>query len=98
VKLRGLLFKRSGIADGPSRPMELVTWQDAYDGPASWTKTRDVVHDPTLVSSVGFVLEPSPVKDHLVLVTNLLFDGEDEVVSGGIVIPRGLVVTRRRLG
>lgn len=85
---------------GKKKPVRLrkpekvaVTWVDAQDLPDHWVRTGEHDQDPALVESVGFLVQPDPIKGHLTLTTSW----HDGVYASGINIPRVCVVKVRTL-
>jgi len=70
-----------------------VTWHDAHDLPPKWVTHNELGPEPAVVHSVGYMLTPDPIKDHLTLVTSYTGDA----LGGGIHIPRSCVLKVRKL-
>jgi hypothetical protein len=78
----------------PLKPqMVVVTWVDAQDLPEHWVEVGKHDQEPAVVKSVGFLIQPDPIKDHVTLAASW---GESHY-AGGINIPRSCVEKIRRL-
>lgn len=79
----------------PRRPVWIIEWFDAHDSAPVWMPAHEVGVDRVLVQSVGFLLpETKDTRDHYRLVTS---DVYEEMVGGGINIPKVNVVRRMKL-
>lgn len=68
----------------------LVRWRDAYSVPDNWLHEHDVLPDPVIVSSVGYIV---PGHDGYLVLADSRFDSADGRWYGGVqCIPVGMVV------
>lgn len=75
------------------RPVH-VTWLDAFDCPAKWVGRAELGTTPATVDTVGWLIKPDVIPDHLTVVTSIV---HGETYGGGIHIPRACVVKVRKL-
>lgn len=74
-----------------------VDWLDAQ-AQGEWTALKDVVLEPSLVHSVGFVIHDNETGIVIVGDCNLTkLNDPEETVNRAIVIPRGMIQKVRRL-
>jgi hypothetical protein len=73
--------------------MVVVSWVDAQDLPEHWVRFGEHDQEPAVVESVGFLIQPDPLKDHVTLACSW----HDGVYASGINIPRVCVRKIRRL-
>jgi hypothetical protein len=81
----------------PRVPVELVSWLDASDAFASWTRASKASAEEALVlvQSVGYVVD---VSDEILTLATSVTESDGEIVyGGGIHIPYEMVRRRRRL-
>lgn len=71
----------------------LVEWVDAFDMPDRWVCVEDICDESTVVFSVGWLVEPSPVDGYMTLATSRF----DDIFGGGIHIPLSCVVDVKKL-
>lgn len=69
-----------------------VRWHDAFAVAPSWISFDDIVDEPAVVESVGWLV-PDCVSGHIVLAQSVLDDEGDHLVA----IPVGMVCEMRVL-
>ena len=69
-----------------------VKWHDAYAVAPSWLALDDIVNEPAIVESVGWLVCDAIV-DHIVLAQSVLGDEGDHILA----IPVGMVREMRTL-
>ena len=69
-----------------------VKWHDAYSVAPSWFALDDIVDEPAIVESVGWLVSDAIV-DHIVLAQSVLGDEGDHILA----IPVGMVREMRTL-
>ena len=69
-----------------------VKWHDAHAVAPSWFALDDIVDEPAIVESVGWLV-PNAIADHIVLTQSVLGDEGDHILA----IPVGMVCEMRTL-
>ena len=69
-----------------------VKWHDAHAVAPSWFALDDIVDEPAIVESVGWLV-PNAISDHIVLAQSVLGDEGDHILA----IPVGMVCEMRTL-
>ena len=69
-----------------------VKWHDAYSVAPSWFALDDIVDEPAIVESVGWLVCDA-IADHIVLAQSVLGDEGDHILA----IPVGMVREMRTL-
>ena len=69
-----------------------VKWHDAHAVAPSWFALDDIVDEPAIVESVGWLV-PNTIADHIVLAQSVLGDEGDHILA----IPVGMVCEMRTL-
>ena len=69
-----------------------VKWHDAYSVSPSWVALADIVDEPAVVESVGWLV-PDAIADHIVVAQSVLNDEGDHILA----IPVGMVREMRTL-
>ena len=69
-----------------------VKWHDAHAVAPSWFALDDIVDEPAIVESVGWLV-PNAIGDHIVLAQSVLGDEGDHILA----IPVGMVCEMRTL-
>jgi hypothetical protein len=62
-----------------------VTWHDAH-GIEGWMSIHDIEQGPRVINSVGWAV-PNAKPGHVVLVGSV----DDDMIDGGLAIPKGMV-------
>ena len=69
-----------------------VKWNDAHAVAPSWFALDDIVDEPAIVESVGWLV-PNAITGHIVLAQSVLGDEGDHILA----IPVGMVCEMRTL-
>jgi hypothetical protein len=69
-----------------------VKWHDAHAVAPSWVALDDIVDEPAIVESVGWLI-PDSITDHIVLAQSVIGDEGDHILA----IPVGMVREMRVL-
>ena len=74
------------------RSVVYVKWNDAFSVAPSWVSFDEIVDEPALVESVGWLL-PDSISGHIVLAQSVMPDSGDHILA----IPVQMVVEMRTL-
>jgi hypothetical protein len=72
----------------------LVVWRDAYSPDATWM-TADDIGDPVIVSTIGYIVDGP--KGYVTVADSTYRSGGVRYLGGVTVIPKAMVIERRRL-
>ena len=75
-----------------TRSVVYVKWHDAHSVAPSWFALDDIVDEPAIVESVGWLV-PDSISGHIVLAQSVLGDEGDHILA----IPVGMVREMRVL-
>ena len=71
------------------RSVVWVEWNDAHAVAPSWISLDDIVDEPAIVESVGWLI-PHAIADHIVLAQSVLGDEGDHILAIPVGMVRGM--------
>jgi len=88
----GSLCHKNSFTPISSRSVVYVKWNDAFSVAPSWVSIDEIVDEPALVESVGWLI-PDLISGHIVLAQSVMSDSGDHILA----IPVLMVVEMRTL-
>jgi hypothetical protein len=69
-----------------------ITWIDAVGDAEEWTLVSELRDEPCIVSTVGHLIQPPPIKGYVSVALSLIDEGEGDPTVGSVIhVPKMMI-------